>query len=256
MGERGKMNKKIYLPIFGIAAGELMMYYSQAEIGLVIHMTNLLIMVLLLIFSNISAQVKNVFQSMLLLLLLRIVSVAMPPLSSTALLWFPLVYGVMFIPIYLVIKNQQISSEELGVNFSRLHIYLPAALLIGGGIATIEYGIIKPAPLIESIGLSNLVLLAVVMFFFVAAAEELIFRSILQTRLESAVGLKYGLLLSGSLFGIMHAGYGAANELLLAGLFGGLLGYIFQRTRSLPLIVAVHGTANVVLFGVLPIISA
>ena len=256
MGKRGKMKKEIYLPILGIAAGELMMYYNLVDIGMGIHMTNLLIMVLLLIFSNISAQVKNVFQSMLLLLLLRIVSVAMPQFSSTPLLWLPLVYGVMFIPIYLVIKNQQISSKELGMGSGRLHIYLPAALLIGAGMAIIEYRILRPAPLIESIGLSSLALVAVVMFFFVAASEELIFRSILQTRLERAVGLKYGLLLSGGIFGIMHAGYGAANELLLAGFFGGLLGYIFQRTRSLPLIVAVHGTANVVLFGVLPIILA
>ncbi|MCX9011265.1 MAG: CPBP family intramembrane metalloprotease [Candidatus Methanoperedens sp.] len=250
------MRKEISIPIIGIAAGELMMYYNRVDLGLGIHMTNLLIMVLLLIFSNLSEEVKSVFQSLLLLLLLRMVSLSMPQFSSTALLWFPLVYGVMFIPIYLVIKNQQISAKELGVNFSRLHIYLPAALLIGGGMATIEYSLIKPAPLIESIGLPSLALMVIVMFFFVAASEEFIFRSILQTRLERAVGLKYGLLLSSSLFGIMHAGYGTAGEVLLAGLFGGILGYIFQKTRSLPLIVAVHGTANVILFGVLPIIIA
>lgn len=250
------MKRKIILPVSGIAAGELMMYYNQPDFGLAIHIINLQAITLLLIFASLSVEVKNVFQSLLLLLLLRVISVAMPHFTQTALLWYPLVYGAMFLPIYLVIKNQRIPPKELGVSFNRLHIYIPAALLIGTGIAMIEYGILRPAPLIESPGFFDLALIALVMFFFVAAAEELIFRAILQTRLERAVGLKYGLLLSGVIFGMMHAGYGTVNEVLLAVLFGGLLGYIFQKTGSLPLIVAVHGTANVILFGILPTVLA
>jgi membrane protease YdiL (CAAX protease family) len=93
------------------------------------------------------------------------------------------------------------------------------------------------------------------MFVFVGAVEELIFRSILQTRLENALGLKSGVFLSGALFGIMHSSYGILNEILFAGIFGIILGFIFQKTRSFPFILLIHVSANVLLFGIFPIIS-
>ena len=254
MGEYYKMRKELYLPILGIAASELMMYYGQVYVGLGIHIVNLQIITLLLIFGSLSPETKNVLQSLLLLLLLRIVSLAMPQIFSSALLWYLLVYGVMFLPVYLIIKNQQIASKQLGINFSRLHVYLPSALLIGAIIALIEYRILSPAALIENTGILNVVLIVTVMLVFVGVVEELIFRSILQTRLEEMLGLKYGLLLSAVIFGIMHASYGTIYEILLAGIFGIIVGYIFQKTRSLPFIVAIHGTANVLLFGILPVI--
>ncbi len=254
MGEYYKMRKEFYLPILGIAVGEFVMYYGQMYAGLGIHIINLQIITLILIFGSLSPETKNVLQSLLLLLLLRIVSLAMPQIFSSALLWYLLVYGVMFLPVYLIIKNQQIASKQLGINFSRLHVYLPFALLIGAITALIEYRILAPASLIENTGILNVVLIVIVMLVFVGVVEELIFRSILQTRLEEVLGLKYGLLLSAVIFGIMHVGYGTITEILLAGIFGIIVGYIFQRTRSLPFIVAIHGTANVLLFGILPVI--
>jgi membrane protease YdiL (CAAX protease family) len=97
-------------------------------------------------------------------------------------------------------------------------------------------------------------MLTIVMFVFVGAVEELIFRCILQTRLEKALGLKSGILLSGALFGIMHSSYGILNEILFASIFGIILGFIFQRTRSFPFILLIHGCANVLLFGIFPTI--
>ncbi len=254
MGEYYKMRKELYLPILGIAVSELMIYYGRVYAGLGIHIVNLQIITLLLIFGSLSPQAKNILQSLLLLLLLRIVSLAMPQIFSSPLLWYLLVYGVMFLPVYLIIKNQQISPKELGVNFSRLQVYLPSALLIGAITALIEYRILAPVSIIKNMGVLNVVLIAIVMLVFVGAVEELIFRSILQTRLEEMLGLKYGLLLSAVIFGIMHASYGTITEILLAGIFGIIVGYIFQRTRSLPFIVAIHGTANVLLFGILPVV--
>lgn len=254
MGKYYKMRKELYLPILGIAASELMVYYGRVYTGLGIHIVNLQIITLLLIFGSLSPQAKNILQSLLLLLLLRIVSLAMPQIFSSALLWYLLVYGVMFLPVYIIIKNQQITPKDLGVNFSRLHIYLPSALLIGAIAALVEYRILAPASLIENTGILNIVFIVIVMLVFVGAVEELIFRSILQTRLEEMLGLKYGLLLSAIIFGIMHASYGTITEILLAGIFGIIVGYIFQRTRSLPFIVAIHGTANILLFGILPVV--
>ena len=255
------MKKEILLASLGIAIGEINIFLGHTYSGIVIHIINLQILTLAIIFGRVSSDIKNlfhiksVFQSLLLLLLLRIVNIAMPQFFTNTLLWYSLIYGVMFLPIYSIINNQKITLKELGMNFRRLHIYLPAALLIGAVAAFFESRIINPIPLIENINISSILMLTVVMFVFVGAVEELIFRSILQTRLEKALGLKSGILLSGALFGIMHSSYGILNEILFACVFGIVLSYIFQKTRSFPFILLIHGFANVLLFGLMPILS-
>lgn len=93
------------------------------------------------------------------------------------------------------------------------------------------------------------------MIIFIGTVEELIFRSILQTRMEKVFGKRIGILLGGGIFGIEHIGYGLIGEIIFAGIFGIILGYIFEKTRNLIFIVSIHGIENTILFGVLPIIS-
>lgn len=242
--------------MLGLAAGEFMMFSGHVYTGLAIHVINLQAIILILVFSKIPLETKNILQSLILLLQMRIINLAMPQFFTITLLWYPLVYGVMFVPVYSVIKSQQISLNEIGINSRRLYIYLPAALLIGAALAMLEYHILHPAPLIKNITFSNIFMISIIMFVFIGAVEELMFRSILQTRLEKLLGLKYGLLLSSVIFGVMHSGYGLVNEILFATFFGLILGYIFQKTSSLPFIMIIHGTANVLLFGILPILLA
>ncbi len=247
--------KEIYLPILGIIIGELLMFIDLVYPGLAVHIINIQAVSIAIILGNFSDDIKKVLQSMLLLLLMRIINLSMPQFFTFTLLWYPLVYGVMFIPIYYVIKNQNITLTNIGIDFKRWYIYLPAALLIGTAMAMLEFKILHPTPLILNLKLQNLLLISIVMFVFVAAVEELIFRSILITRLETVFGSISSLLLSSLLFGIMHAGYGLLTEIMFATFFGVILGFIFQKTRSFPFIVVIHGTANVLLLGVLPIIS-
>jgi len=249
------MKKEIYLPILGIAAGEIMMLSGHVYMGLVLHVINLQAITLALIFSDLSIEKKNLIQTLLLLLQMRILNLAMPQFFTTKLLWYPLVYGVMFISIYYVTKQQNITSKDIGIDFNRWYLYIPLALLIAAAMAMLEFRILDPVPLITNLKIQNLLLISIVMFIFVAAIEELIFRSLLQTRLQSVFGINKGLLLGAALFGIMHSGYGNVDEVLFATFFGAVLGFIFQKTRSFPFILIIHGTANVFLFGILPIVS-
>lgn len=261
MGEHRKMKKEIFLALLGIAVGEINIFLGHIYPGIVMHVINLQLLTLAIIFGRFSSDInddfhiKSVFQSLLLLVLLRLVNIAMPQFFTNTLIWYSLIYGVMFLPIYFIIKNQRIKPIELGMDFGRLHIYIPLSLLIGTVAALLEHRIINPLPLTENIDISSLLILIIVMTVFVGAVEELIFRSILQTRLEKALGLKSGIVLSGVLFGIMHSGYGILNEIVFASIFGIILSYIFQKTRSFPFIMLIHGSANVLLFGILPIIS-
>ncbi|HMB44565.1 MAG TPA: hypothetical protein VKL21_01960, partial [Candidatus Methanoperedens sp.] len=84
------MKKEIYLPMLGIAAGEIMMLSGHEYIGLVLHVINLQAVTLALIFSDLSMEKKNLIQTLLLLLQMRILNLAMPQFFTTKLLWYPL----------------------------------------------------------------------------------------------------------------------------------------------------------------------
>ena len=90
------------------------------------------------------------------------------------------------------------------------------------------------------------------MVFFVGLVEELIFRSILQTRLEKALNVREALIITSLLFGLMHSGYGTFYEIFYTGFVGFIIGVAFYKTKSLPFVAALHGFANVFLFGILP----
>lgn len=247
------MKKYVYLSILGIVIGELMMFFGNIYYGLGIHIINLMAIILLIISSDISQEMKNALSGLALILLFRVINLATPKIFMTTLLWYPLIYGAVFIAIYLLIKDQQISIKELGVSSNRLIIYLPIAIIIGIIIAIAEYQILHPKPLIENITVPNIILISIVMIIFIGTVEELMFRSILQTRFEKVFGLKYGLLLTAGIFAIANTNYGIIG-IIFAGIFGIILGYIFQKTRSIPFVITVRGIENIILFGILPII--
>lgn len=247
-----KIGKEIYIPILGIVIGELLILYNKIFYGLGVHIINLLVIISIIIFYDISDGLKNILQSMTLIILLRIINLSVPPFFTTDILQYSIIYGIMFIPIYSIIKNQQISNKELGMHLDRFYIYLPMSILIGFIIAVSEYNILDPIPLIENIDIPNIILITIIMFVFVGTIEEIIFRPILQTRIEKSFGSKNGILLSGGIFGIMHSSYGISNEIIFATIFGIVLGYIFYMTRDVLFAISIHGIANVISFGILP----
>ena len=254
MGKRC-MKKEMFIPIIVIIAGELIMLSGNMLTGLGIHIVNFLAIILIIIFGNLSLKEKNVLQSLTLLILLRMINLSIPQFFTTTLMQYPLIYGIMFIPIYMTIRNQNISISDIGINYRKLYIYVPIAIGIGIIAAIIENRIIDPIGLIENIRFSDIALISIVMFIFIGATEELIFRSILQTRLEKLLGLRYGLLVTGVIFGMMHGSYELIDEILFATIFGITIGYIFQKTRNIVLVTSIHGATNVALFGILPNIS-
>ena len=241
-----------------IALGELLIFTGNVTLGMVVHILNLqAIIVSMFIRGGETDQIvldKQILQALLLLLQLRIINISMPFFFTMTLYWYPLIYSPLFISIYLILRYQNASFDDIGMHTRNLHRYIPFALLIGAILAWVEYQIIHPEPLILKLGIADLVALAIIMFVFVGLVEELIFRSILQTKLQQSIGLCSGLLMTSILFGIMHSGYGSVYELLFATVAGLIIGYLYQKTGSLPFVTAIHCTTNVLLFGLLPYI--
>ena len=256
------MKKYAYLSIILLIVSELLIFSGNTLPGLGLHLLNLLVIIFVVLFYNHDLKVYHVLQGLTLVVLLRVVGLSMPQFFTDTLIHYPLVYGVMFIPIYYVIKNQQLSKEELGISIidekcSPILLLFKSkiisAVVLGVVVSFVEYKILHTESLISTISLSNLLLLSIIMFMFIGLVEGLIFFSILQTGLEKLIGMRYGLLMTGVLFGVMHSAYGMVDEVLYATVFGIGLAYFFQNMKALPFIVVVLGTTNLMVYGILPL---
>ncbi len=247
-----KLKPAILLPVSAIIMAEAFLFLKYTRYGIILHIITLL--ALSLAASRIrDIETSNLLQVLALLPLFRILNTTMPIFFTKTLYIFPLVYGPIFISIYYVAKNQKFSGREIGVSFEKLHIYFPASVILGMVLGRIEYNIISVESLIPAPTFQGVLFFTMIMLVFTGWAEELLFRSLVQTRLEQATGSTGGLIIASLLFGAMHSGYGTIYEIIFTTSAGFLLGYLFQRTRSLAFVALTHGMINVFLFGFIPL---
>ena len=234
-----------------IVLPESLIYSGEIKIALLLYACMLVALSLISIFVK-EKEIRNICQAFLLLPILRLMNFSVPIFPEMPLLSFVFIYTPMIVPLTIVSTRQRFTYGRLGLDFKNVWYYLLAAIFIGLILGQAESFIIQTTPLISDLSLVNILMLTVVMIFFVGLTEELIFRSILQTSLEEVFGSRNGLILSSLIFGLMNFSYGALYEVFYAFFVGLLLGYMFQRTRSLPFIALVHGFINVFSFGILP----
>lgn len=249
----GFLKKIIYVgtPVATITLIELLIFGGRLKEASIAY-TLLLLSLSYSIAVMKKPEIRKIYQAFLLLTIFRLVNFSMPIFFEKNLYSFIFVYVPMTIPITLVAVHQKVKYERKRDTLKRIWIYLPLSILAGLILGQIEYILIGARELISDLSSINLLILIIVMVFIVGLIEELIFRSILQTSLEKFLGSAWGIFLSSLLFGIMHSTYGTPYEIVYTFFLGGFLGYLFYRTRSLPLVVMIHGSVNVFLFGIIP----
>lgn len=108
-----------------------------------------------------------------------------------------------------------------------LYVFLPKHLIDDGGIN-------------EKVFTSQSVPSIILITFVVSISEEFLFRGVLQT--------SFGLFIASSLFVLMHVRYLKKPVLLiLTILLSFLIGYLFDRTGSLPVVIVLHFLVNLLL---------
>jgi membrane protease YdiL (CAAX protease family) len=265
MREKVRTAVSIIIPTLLIINAESFFFFKQLETTLAIHALNVLVCILLPLFMNYS---PYLFQAFSLVSILRILNIGMPVFFTLTLYWFPLIYGVAILAAFLVLwRTPEVIlpirdrvSRVLGRYHARRretgkgwrNLYLPIGIVVGLVFAMIEYRVLKTGSLIPSLDVPNLIALAVVMFLFVGFGEELIFRFILQTRLQRTIGDWAGILLASALFTSMHSGYSSIPYLFFVLAVGLILGYTFHRTGSLGFVAVIHGSINFFLFSFIP----
>lgn len=238
-------------PIIAIAFAELLILTGRIKEAAAAYTLLLVILSFSIIVSK-NLEIRKVYQALILLPILRLVNLSMPIYFEADLYSFIFMYLPMTIPITIIAVHQEIPGEGKMALLKKMGIYLPFSLLAGLIFAEAEYLIVQTKPFIPDLSPVNLLQLIIIMIFVVSLIEEIIFRGVIQTRLEEFLGPAGGVLLASFLFGVMHSSYGTLYEIAYTFLVGGIIGYFFYRTRSLPLVVMIHGFTNIFLFGLIP----
>lgn len=238
-------------PILSITAAELLIFSGRMGAAVWVHIG----IVIALSLSDIllkDQEIHRIYQAFMLLPVLRLINLSMPIFFETTLYTFIFVYGPLAIPVAVIVLHQRDSLEQIGITMKHIVPYMIISVPFGFLLGLGEYLTIRASYLIPDLTFENLLKLTIVMVFFVGLVEELIFRTILQSRLEKALSVWEALLITSLMFGLMHSGYGTFQEILYTGFVGLIMGLAFYKTRSLPFIAVLHGFVNVFLFGILP----
>lgn len=143
-------------------------------------------------------EVHKIHQALMLLPVLRLINLSMPIFSATTLYTFIFVYGPLAIPVAVILIHQRASLEQIGISMKNIGAYIVLSVPLGFLLGLGEYLTIQTEYLIPDLTFVNLLKLIFVMVFFVGLVEEVIFRSILQTRLEQALSVPEALLITSS----------------------------------------------------------
>jgi membrane protease YdiL (CAAX protease family) len=252
--EKSELKKLRFLtavPVLSIIFAELLIFSGRMGAAVWVHIVTLIALSL----SNIlirDPEIYKLHQALMLLPVLRLINLSMPIFYETTLYTFVFIYGPLAIPLAVIIMHQRHSLEQIGITRKHIIPYMLLSVPLGFLLGLGEYLTIRAEYLIPDLSFINLLKLTIIMVFFVGLVEELIFRSVLQTRFEKAFGVREALLITSLLFGLMHSGYGTYQEIFYTCFVGFIMGLAFHKTKSLPFIAVLHGFVNVFLFGVLP----
>ena len=241
----------IVTPMLMIIFAELIFFAGNISFAVWVHVITLVLLTYSTHWLDESIVFK-IYQALMLLPILRLVNMSMPIFFEMTLYSYVFIYAPLIIPIYFVLSHQKFTLAQIGITKKNFIKYLPAAVIIGLILGGVEYITIKAGYLIPDLSIVSILKISIVMILFVGLVEELIFRSILQTRLEEAFGMLPGLVGASIMFGIMHSGYGTVYEIFFTSFAGFVMGWMFQKTRSLSLVAITHGCVNIFLFGVIP----
>ncbi len=239
------------IPVLFIALAELLIFSGRMGAAVWVHIGTLIALSLSYAFIK-DKEIHKIHMALMLLPVLRLINLSMPVFFETTLYTFIFVYGPLAIPVVVIVMHERSSFKEIGITTKNFLPYMLLSVPLGFLLGLGEYLTIRTGYLIPDLAFWNLLKLTLIMVFFVGLVEELIFRTILQTRLEHALSLPEALVITSLLFGLMHSGYGTYHEILYTGFVGFIMGLAFYKTRSLPFVAVLHGFVNVFLFGILP----
>ncbi len=126
------------LAIFLILASEGLRFTGYSTAGVGVQALNIVVIVSAI--GVLQGDRVELLEALALVSLLRVVNLSFVLIPTVTLYWLVAIYGVMLIPIVLVIVHRQLSRDDLGLRGGRPLLYLiPFGILVGVELAFIEY---------------------------------------------------------------------------------------------------------------------
>jgi hypothetical protein len=224
--------------------------------GLMIHSA------LLVLTSLMAAQwwghpVSRVLTVFLLAPLIRLLSLSLPLAGFAMSIWWLTISVPIFVAVIITVRTLQLSWYDIGHHLGRgppMLALLLQMLIASAGLAFgyIEYHILQPAPMVESLTWANIWFPSLVLVFCTGYLEELLFRGVMQYVTRETIGPWLSNLLVSLIFAALHIGYLSLDDYIFVFCASMFFGWIYEHTRSLLGITLAHGLTNVMLFIVLP----
>jgi membrane protease YdiL (CAAX protease family) len=248
-----KEKTKLYLLFISITIliliEELLLISLYVIYGLII---NIFLIIFLPLFANLitkDERLRICLESLALILISRTILVAFPKQFLFLGYSMIIIYAFLIIALvtYLYIRKIPNESIRLFKGNSNLTFQIILGLIVGIGVGTTEYFVLK----LKVVIFENLFLVfsyVVFVMILVGFAEEILFRGMLQTYLEKLMPKFHAIFLASVIFGLMHIGWLNPWEVVLAygaGLIFGLFAYYFN---SLVTPITAHFFGNVVLY--------
>jgi len=239
----------IYLLVITLAEMVTIFYMPVVGIG-----CYLLILVALLLHSALGFageyHYRQLFLSLALVPLVRIISLSMPLINIPQLWWYPIIYAPLLAAAFVAVRLLDYSLADVGLRIKSLPVQLGVALT-GFFFGVAEYYILRTEPLIAELTWQEIWLPALILLVSTGFVEEFIFRGVLQ---RTAMGAfrGWGIVYVSLLFAVLHAGFLSWLDIIFVFAVALFFGWVVKRTGSLLGVTLAHGITNILLFLILP----
>jgi membrane protease YdiL (CAAX protease family) len=197
----------------------------------------------------------NFLVSLALVPLIRIVSMAMPLTQFPEWTWYGLIAVPLLAATWAAARACGYTRSELGLRLNLEPTALLTTIVIGAtgvGLGYIEYRILHPESLVETLSPVKVIAVATTLFIGTGLTEELIFRGVLQVAGAELFGTVTGIIYSSATFALLHIGHRSAINVGYVFIVGIVFGLIARYTRSLAGVTIAHGVTNTCLFVLFP----
>jgi uncharacterized protein len=182
--------------------------------------------------------------------IIRIVSIAMPVmLQFSQFIWYIIIAIPIFVCVVYLIQFFNYSLSDVGLTWN-YPVFQVLVGISGIGLAIIDYSILKPESLINSLSIQIIIFPAVVLMIFTAFLDELVFRGVVQK--ASAGVVSTGWVLIAGIYAATQISYGSILHCLFSFLVALYFGWIVKRTGSIAGVTLCHGLINCGVYLILP----
>jgi uncharacterized protein len=182
--------------------------------------------------------------------IVRIISIAMPVmLQFSQFMWYIIIAVPIFVCVVSMTGYFKYGLADVGLTWNYPLVQILVGIS-GAGLAIIDYLILKPEPLINSLTLEIIIFPAIVLIIFTGFIDELVFRGVIQRAAKDIV--PSGWILVSAIYAVTQISYGSVFHCILSFLISLYFGWVVKKTGSIAGVSICHGLINCGVFLIFP----